>query len=218
MSTLFLSLLLAVSPAFSDEPENIFREQARTRHSVKKWISRFTSVEAESFIELLNRGEPLRPMIERILERHGVPREFYFLPLVESGYKLHIVSRKRAVGLWQLVTSTGALYGLSTGKKKDERRDARLSTQAAAKYLRDLYDRFGSWDVVVAAYNAGESRVRKVLRRTRDGDLWRAIETRALPAETRRLVPKFIAAAVLGGDPERYGINAERLTDPLALN
>jgi membrane-bound lytic murein transglycosylase D len=144
-------------------------------------------------------------MIEKILLRYGVPREFYYLSAIESGFVDVAVSRASAVGIWQLVRSTARRYGLTCNTYVDERRDVLRSTQAAAKYLRDLFERFGSWPLVVAAYNAGGGRIERVIRREGSNDFWELAERRVLPLETIELVPKFMALALIARDPARYG-------------
>ena len=114
-------------------------------------------------------------------------------------------SRAHAVGLWQFISGTGRRYGLEISYWLDERRDPEKATDAAVAHLKDLYEEFGSWYLAAAAYNGGPNRVRRGLRTVPEGTFWDLSERRLLRRETRDYVPKIIAAAMIGHDPERYG-------------
>ena len=149
------------------------------------------------------------PMIERELEEVGVPTELAYLPMVESRFLPNAVGR-RAVGLWQFTRSTARLYGLTVNRKVDERRDPHKSTRAAARYLRDLYDQFESWDLALAAYNAGPGRVRRALRRRPEASFFELAQHRLLPPITRGYVPKVLAISIIGPSPEQFGVELAR--------
>ncbi len=143
-------------------------------------------------------------MTEIITEK-GLPEDIAFLPLIESGFSTHARSRAKAVGPWQFIASTARLYGLKINNWVDERRDPVKSTHAAAEYLSDLYERFGSWDLAMAAYNAGEGKVGRALRRTKGEDFWDLMGTRYLKPETKNYVPKFMAARLIAENPAAFG-------------
>jgi membrane-bound lytic murein transglycosylase D len=128
---------------------------------------------------------------------------------VESTFKVKAYSRAHAKGLWQFIASTGRKYGLRRNYWIDERSDPLKATRAAARYLRDLYDRFGDWYLAMAAYNAGEGRIERAMRRLRTRDFWRLARSRALGRETRNYVPAVLASILILKDPERYGFEAE---------
>jgi membrane-bound lytic murein transglycosylase D len=130
-----------------------------------------------------------------------------YLALVESGFNTRAYSRRRAAGPWQFISATGKRYGLKVNWWVDERRDPVKSTKAAARYLKDLYDMFGSWSLAMAAYNAGEGKVRRALRRTRSRDYWGLLSTRYIKRETKNYVPSFIAAKLIATNPEEYGFH-----------
>lgn len=153
----------------------------------------------------LQRAEEFFAMIEQELLAHGLPRELAFVPMVESVFLAEARGR-RAVGLWQFTASTARAYGLKVEKGLDERRDPEKSTQAAVRYLRDLHARFGSWELALAAYNAGPSRVRRAQARLPGGSYWDLSEAKLLPPITRRYVPKVIGSALLADEPERFGL------------
>jgi membrane-bound lytic murein transglycosylase D len=121
--------------------------------------------------------------------------------MIESGFSHRAYSWAHAVGLWQFIKSTGRLYGLRSDWWVDERRDPVASTDAAARYLRALYDEFGNWELALAAYNVGEGAVRRAIKRQGTRNFW----SLRLPRETRNHVPKFYAALIVGSEPEKYG-------------
>jgi membrane-bound lytic murein transglycosylase D len=146
-------------------------------------------------------------MIVRKLREAGLPEELSWLPLVESGFKNRALSRARALGMWQFISSTGTHYGLQRTHWVDERMDPEKSTDAAIQYLTDLHGLFGDWMTALAGYNCGEHRVMRLIRRQEteylDGfwDLFRG-----LPRETARYVPRFLATVIIINDPEKYGM------------
>jgi len=150
----------------------------------------------------IQRVERLRPIIEPILHHEGVPTELSAVILVESGGQPTALSEKGARGIWQFMPDTARRYGLTVSADQDERVDVVKSTQAAAHYLRDLYQQFGDWQLAFAAYNAGEQAVGQAMGRVGRRD-FHAIQG-ALPRETRDYVPAVLnAMAVLGSTPER---------------
>jgi len=163
----------------------------------------------------LMRGLEFVPMIEREFGERGVPAELAYLPVVESCF-LPDATGRSAVGLWQFTRSTARKYGLTVDRRIDERRDPAKSTRAAARYLRDLYDQFQSWDLALAAYNAGPGRVRRALRRKPRAGFFELAEGRLLPPITRRYVPKVLAVSVIGPRPESYGVELARKPRPVA--
>src|SRR5690606_7487674 len=113
----------------------------------------------------------------------------------------------RAVGPWQFIESTGKRYGLDVNWWVDERKDIEKSTLAAAQYLKELYGYFGSWELAAAAYNAGETKIRKAIRRYRTKDFWIISKQRFLRPETRNYVPKLMAAAILAKNYQQFGFS-----------
>src|SRR6185503_8353014 len=150
-----------------------------------------------------------RPMMERILKEEGVPLDLVFLAQAESAFLPRALSRAKAKGLWQFISSRGAEYGLRQTWWIDERSDPEKSTRAAARHLGDLYEEFKDWNLAMAAYNAGPVRVSNALKKTGATTFWELADKKALPKETINYVPTILAFAIIGRDPGQYGFNVE---------
>jgi membrane-bound lytic murein transglycosylase D len=184
---------------------------------VEREIARFSGSERKFFLESYRRSGQYRPMIVRKLREAGLPEELSWLPLVESGFKVRAQSSARALGMWQFISSTGSRYGLDRSHWIDERMDPARSTGAAIEYLTDLHGLFGDWLMALAGYNCGEHRVMKLIRRQENGYLDRFWDLfGALPSETARYVPRFLATLVIVGDPEKYGFELPEPLPPLS--
>jgi len=155
-----------------------------------------------------------RPMMERILEEEGVPLDLVFLAQAESAFMPRALSRAKAKGLWQFISSRGAEYGLRQTWWIDERSDPEKSTRAAARHLNDLFEEFKDWNLAMAAYNSGPMRVSNALKKTGSTTFWELVDKKALPKETMNYVPTVLAMAIIGRDPENYGFSVEP-NDPL---
>ncbi len=153
----------------------------------------------------LSRSHRYLPVIKKIIVEEGLPEEIAYLPLIESGFNPNARSRAGAVGIWQFMKGTARKYGLRVDWWIDERKDPEKSTYAAVRYLKDLYERFHSWTLALAAYNAGEGRVLRAVRRNKTSDYWKLIRRRFFIRETRSYIPKFIAAVRIIKNPEEYG-------------
>jgi len=172
---------------------------------VQREIQSLTTVEKEEFLAGYRRSGRYRPMIVERLAEAGLPSQLSWLPLVESWFKVRAYSRAAAVGPWQFISSTGLRYGLNRDSWTDERYDPEKSTDAAIAYLTDLHGMFGDWPKALAAYNCGEARVQRLQRRADEYlDFWDLYLM--LPQETRRYVPRLLAALLIIESPERYGI------------
>lgn len=130
-------------------------------------------------------------LIDNILIRHSVPKELKYLAVIESNLNSKALSWAGAVGPWQFMPATARIFGLKVTKSRDERRDLYKSTTAAARYLKELYQQFGDWLLVIAAYNGGAARVESAIRRSHSRNFWDL--QYYLPAESRNHVKKFIA-------------------------
>ncbi len=145
------------------------------------------------------RLEMLRPVVDPILRSHGVPVDLAAVVLVESGARADALSPKGARGLWQLMPDTARRYGLRVDDIQDDRLDLFKATDAAARYLHDLYAQFGDWKLALAAYNTGEANVGAAILKTHTQDFDQLTRRRMLPPETINYVPRVLAAAQLIG-------------------
>ena len=144
-------------------------------------------------------------MILDVFRQKGLPDELVFTAMIESGFNPVAVSRAGAKGLWQFMAPTARRYGLRIDEWLDERLDPEKSTMAAARHLLDLYAVFGSWNLVQAAYNAGEMRVLQAIRAMGTSDFWTLRSGQVLPDETKNFIPAIQAATLIAREPERYG-------------
>ncbi len=173
--------------------------------AVAKNLRYFKDNIADRFQLYLDRFHHYQEVVEPIFREFGIPTELMYLSLVESGFNPKAFSRARASGPWQFMKATGRMYKLNVNWYIDERRDPIKSTVAAAHHLRDLYDRFGSWPLALAAYNAGSGKVSRAIRKTGSRDFWKIRRTWYLRRETKEYVPRFIAATLIAKDPTAYG-------------
>lgn len=178
---------------------------------IRNHIHVYTIQKREKFAAVLGLMDYYFPMIEDIFDSYGLPAELKYVAVIESALNPNAVSRMGATGLWQFMFSTGRFYGLTINSVIDERRDPVKATHAAARYLKDMYDIFHDWTLVIAAYNCGPGNVNKAIRRSGNKkDYWQIYYR--LPRETRGYLPQFVAAA--------YGINyfPEEGITPLEVN
>jgi membrane-bound lytic murein transglycosylase D len=198
----------ATTPAPASAPVWNLANIANPR--VDRWVQQFTTTLKSDISAALSRGDAYLPMISTKLAERQMPEELAYVPLIESDFKPQARSPVSAVGLWQFMAATARRFGLSVSRNGDERTNPAKATDAALTYLSQLHDRFGSWYLALAAYNAGPGTIASALQRVlgrstgTDADFY-AIAPH-LPAETREYVPKLIAAARIGKDPRRYGV------------
>lgn len=177
---------------------------------VEKWLEAFQTTRRAEFEHLLVKRGRYEDLILGELRARGMPDELIYIPMIESEYSPFAVSHVSAVGLWQFMSPTAMQYGLRVDPYVDERRDPVRATSAAVEYLSYLHDRFGSWYLAAAAFNAGPGRLERVLRRHaadrewNDALFWEIVDY--LPRETREYIPKMIAVSRLanGADAIRF--------------
>ncbi|KAA6328476.1 hypothetical protein EZS27_022640, partial [termite gut metagenome] len=159
---------------------------------VRKHIDVYTGRMRNQLSFILAISNFYMPIFEDVLDAYDLPIELKYLPIIESALNPSAVSRKGASGLWQFMIKTGKRYGLESNSLVDERRDPIKSTWAAVCYLKDLYNIYHDWNLVIAAYNCGPGNVNKAIRRSGgQTDYWNIYPY--LPRETRGYVPAFIA-------------------------
>lgn len=185
--------------------ETHYKDNETALKAVEKNLLLYTNRLKNTFKIWIERSGKYIDIMRNILKERGLPEELVFLPIVESGFNPHAYSPARAVGPWQFISDTAKRYGLIIDWWRDERKDPVKSTQAAASYLKDLYRMFGSWNLSLAAYNAGEGRILRSLKRSGENDYWALMEKKHIPQETRDYVPRYIAAKKIIQNPEEYG-------------
>ena len=217
-------LLFDLEPHETEEVELFFTYY---NHKARKTMERW-----------LERSQPYLPYVRRVFTQYGLPQDLVLLPFVESGYNVKAYSWAGAGGMWQFMKGTGRLYDLKADWWIDERRDPYKATEAAARHLRDLHDKFGDWYLALAAYNAGEGKISRALKQAKCDDFFELTEKNRklssrnrLKKETRHYVPKFIAISkifqnldTLGFEPVSWDMEEEIVpvkvpggTDLLAL-
>lgn len=177
--------------------------QGKQKNQIKRWMSR---------------SGKYYPMMVKELQKAGLPTDLVYLAMIESGFDQRAYSRARAVGLWQFMKGTGKDYNLRIDRYIDERRDAEKSTKAAVTYLSYLHEQFGDWHLAVAAYNAGPGKIRHGLKKYNVKTFWQLAEKKYLKLETKRYVPKLIAAIIVSRDPQKYGIDNIQMEPPLVYD
>jgi LysM repeat protein/soluble lytic murein transglycosylase-like protein len=176
--------------------------------AVRKWENYFTGKGRRNFQFWLERKTAAEPLVTSILEENDLPRELIYLAMIESGMSPRAVSSVSAVGPWQFMAGTAKDHDLHISWWIDERRDMEMSTRAAATYIKYLHGRFEDWALVLAAYNSGGGRVSQKIRQHGHDNFWKM----RLPTQTTDYVPKFIAAARIGENPEKYGFQIGEVT------
>jgi membrane-bound lytic murein transglycosylase D len=193
------------SPRYASINSSFHKLNPFVAREVKRNINVFRNRIHDRFTQWLGRSRRYLPMMKNILKEEGLPEDLAFLPLIESGFNPRAYSRSKAAGPWQFIAGTAKRYGLKINWWVDERRDPVKSTRAAARYLKDLYKMFDSWSLALAAYNAGENRIKRGLMKTGSSDFWKLANTRYIRRETKNYVPKFLAARLIATAPEKYG-------------
>ena len=173
-----------------------------TNSQVESYIRYFKGKGRKGFNIWLRRYLQYREIILPILEANDLPEELIVVSMIESGFDPKAVSRAKAVGLWQFMYLTGKQYGLERTWYVDERQDIIKSTEAAAKYFKDLYREFEDWYLVLAAYNTGPGRVNRAVNLHETSDYWQLY---SLPKDTKNYIPYFLSSAIILKNPEKYG-------------
>ncbi|WP_027720604.1 LysM peptidoglycan-binding domain-containing protein [Maridesulfovibrio zosterae] len=181
---------------------------------VQQYFGFFTHKARKTFDRWLKRSEPFLPYVRQVLSENNMPQDLAMLPFAESGYNAWAYSRVGAAGMWQFMPYTGRKYGLRVDWWVDERRDPYKSTQAAVKYLGVLHEMFGDWHLALAAYNAGEGKIGRALKKTGCDNFFDLTKNNyklsrryRLRAETKNYVPKFIAISKIFKNLDELGFD-----------
>lgn len=178
-----------------------FREDPNGRVSMKTW---------------LRRSQRYGDMVRSVLQKHDLPQDLMYVAMVESGFDPTASSNAGAVGMWQFVGITAQEYGLERTRWLDERMSLERSTDAAARYLSDMHERLGSWELALAAYNMGYGGMLRTVRKYNTNDFWLLAELEAgLPFETVSYVAKVMACAIVGRNPDHFGFADLKRDAPL---
>lgn len=202
VSTTLLLFLLIGLPAHTRAAEELhaIREKASTSKFYERALEFFTRKIPEAFERKLHRSQEYIDLTLEIFKEKGIPEDIAYLPFVESGFSPLSIGEGNTVGLWQMVKSTARKYGLRVDQYVDERKDPVKSTHAAANYLSDLYRMFGAWDIALAAYNAGDGKIRRLFSRDKDR---RSVQ---LPEIINRYLAKLMAVATVARNLESFGM------------
>lgn len=184
--------------ALEISPEDYPRVEAR--------VNSFLGECSQLFAESMARSQRYLPMMRDIFKREGLPEDLVYLGLVESGFDPMALSPNDHVGIWQISKATGRRFGLRIDHWIDERRDPEKSTLAAAKYLKELYDSFQSWDLAIAGYNLGEGKIRAAMDARNTTSFWELCQHPDLSQTTKDFVPRFLATLLIAQDPGAYGL------------
>ena len=194
-----------LSPAAAGIDLSAYDFPITINRQVLYYLDLFQGKQRNYFTGWLSRSARYRPFIEAELKKAGLPQDLVFLAMIESGFNPSAYSCADASGLWQFIEETGRRHGLQVDSWVDERRHPEKSTRAAIKYLSKLYREFGDWYLAVAAYNAGERRIENAIADHDTRDFWEIAATDGIFLETKRYVPKLIAAIIIARNPEKYG-------------
>jgi len=166
--------------------------------------------------KMLERKNFYFPIFEKYLAKYNMPDELKYLSMLESGLNPKAISHAKAVGLWQFMKPTGKDFGLRVDEYVDDRMDIEKSTEAACKYFRQLYNIFGDWELVLASYNTGPGNLRRAIRRAGNiTNYWQLHPY--LHKDTRAYVPQFTAIMFMMNNADEYGIFAEEIMEPVAV-
>lgn len=192
------------------------------RERVEFWTDRYAVRDGHAFPQFLERMSAYEALVDSALAAEGLPRSLRYVPIIESGYIPSATSPVSAVGLWQFMAPVARSFGMHVSTLVDERRDPVKSTVAAARYLRSLDERFGSWFLALAAYNSGPNRVDRLIREHAPlaplGDSLYTVIFPHLPQETRDFVPKLIAVGSVAERLDEWGLEPPRRADPYAFD
>ena len=175
-------------------------EKNSVKQKLDMYLSRLSYKKHRSY-NLHRQADKYLPQIAEILKSYGIPEDFKYIPLVESGLDPKITSHKGAGGYWQFMPATARLYGLKVTETVDERKDFVKSTHAAARYLKSLHNEFGDWTLVAAAYNVGGGSLKSTMRRQKENDYYNL----KLNNETGSYVYKLISMKEVIEKPSKYG-------------
>ena len=201
------------------QPQELEVIPIEINEKVEMWINYFQGRGRGHIERYLARSTRYEAIMKKVLRDNKLPEDLFYIALIESGFSPSALSRASAVGYWQFIRGTGKRYKLQINQLVDDRRDPVLATQAAADYFKDLYGLFDSWYLSMAAYNVGEGRVQRAIRKYKTRDFWELVRNKkALPKETDNYVPKYIAAKLIAKNPDKYGFDGIDYMPPIEFD
>jgi len=180
---------------------------SRRIRNFEKWYSK----RPEYVQRMLERSEKYLFYVVGEVEKRNMPMEIALLPMIESAYNPIATSRQKAAGMWQFIPSTGKIYGLEQNWWVDNRRTVMEATNAALNYLEKLHKEFGTWELALASYNAGEGRVGRAIKRNKRNKKPTGYYSLRLPRETKNYVPKLFAVKNIISNPKKYGLDLPKI-------
>ncbi len=172
---------------------------------VVSFLKAFQTIRHEGIQRALDRSQEFIDAFKEIFRTNGIPEDLAYLPIIESGFRVDAVSRARAKGAWQFMAATAKLFGLRVDWQVDERLDPFKAADAAARYMKHLYEEYNDWYIVLACYNGGPRRVNKAMRVLQTSDFFEINQSRHIRRETRNYVPAFLASLIIARSPQEYG-------------
>ncbi len=176
---------------------------------VQDWMVYFLTRGRKHYTKWLGRKQRYEPFISQALAEAGLPQDLIYQSMIESGFSPYAYSWAKAAGIWQFIPSTGRRFDMQIDWWVDQRRDPYTATVGAIGYMKYLHGMFDDWHLASAAYNAGEGKIGRAIRRYETRNFWELCQGDYLKPETKDYVPKIIAAAILGKYADRYGLNDE---------
>ncbi len=176
-------------------------------HRVELAMKYFQTKGRAVFTRWLERSGKYEDLVKSVLRAHELPEDLFYLAMIESGFNPGAYSYARASGMWQFIYATGKYYGLRSDWWFDERRDPLLASEAAARHLKDLYNRFDDWYLALAGYNCNPKKIERRMRQYNTRDFWKL---KRLPRQTRNYIPTYIAATIMAKNPKKYGFYIEK--------
>ncbi|MFN3454367.1 MAG: LysM peptidoglycan-binding domain-containing protein [Pseudobdellovibrio sp.] len=202
-----------------ESQEELVTIPVEVNEKVEMWIRYFQGRGRPHMERYLARSTRYEALMKKVLRDNKLPEDLFYIALIESGFSSRAYSHASAVGYWQFIRGTGKRYKLQINRMIDDRRDPVLATQAAADYFKDLYGIFNSWYLSMAAYNVGEGRVLRAVKKYKTRDFWELSENKkALPRETDNYVPKYIAAKLIAKNPDKYGFEGIDYMTPIEFD
>jgi membrane-bound lytic murein transglycosylase D len=172
---------------------------------VVSFLKAFQTIRHEGIQRALDRSQEFIESFKEIFRKNEIPEDLAYLPIIESGFRVDATSRARAKGSWQFMASTARLFGLRVDWQVDERLDPFKAADAAARYMKRLYQEYNDWYIVLACYNGGPRRVTRAMRVLQTSDFFEINQSRIIRRETKNYVPAFLASLIIARSPREYG-------------